>query len=397
MLPWAIDGLPGDDNDKPASQAPQLAQQPLTGLGGGETDPRDPPGHPVLDGCADRRRPDRHLGEGPGQEVRRLVGPLVRGRDAGRRRPRRPRLRAAPSPSSSAAPPRCRSRSPARPGAAPTAAAPKAPAKPGLGYVPANVEQPFAQNINAVLISPPQAPVDTLPLPSAVTLPGQPPNIISRAQWGADEAMRCGNTVYDNGIRAAVVHHTAGSNDYAPAGFGGHRPVDLRVPHPHAGLVRHRLQRAGRQVRPGLRGPRGRHGQTGRGRRTPAASTATPGAWRCSATSTSCRRHRSSCAPSARLLGWRLGLDHVDPRGTVVLPSAGGSFTKFPTGATPTLPTIFTHRDVGNTDCPGNAAYAVMDQIRDIAARFNDPPGPEDLADSLRGGAIFADGSRWAG
>ncbi len=92
------------------------------------------------------------------------------------------------------------------------------------------------------------------------------------------------------------------------------------------------------------------------------------------------------------LTGWRLGLDHVDPRGTVVLPSSGGSFTKFPTGATPTLPTIFTHRDVGNTDCPGNAAYALMDRIRDIAARFNQPPGPEDLAESLRGGAIFA---RW--
>ena len=95
---------------------------------------------------------------------------------------------------------------------------------------------------------------------------------------------------------------------------------------------------------------------------------------------------------TARLLGWRMGLDHVDPRGTVVLASAGSSFSKFPLGATPTLPTIFTHRDVGITDCPGNAAYAVMDQIRDIAARFNDPPGPADLAESLRGGAIFA---RW--
>ncbi len=106
-------------------------------------------------------------------------------------------------------------------GAATTGAATKAPAKPSLGYVPANVEQPFAQNINAVLISPPQAPMDTLPLPSAVTVPGQPPNIIGRAQWGADEAMRCGNTVYDNGIRAAVVHHTAGSNDYAPEDSAG--------------------------------------------------------------------------------------------------------------------------------------------------------------------------------
>ena len=37
VLPWAVDGLPGDDNPKPVSQAPQFAQQSLTGLGGGET------------------------------------------------------------------------------------------------------------------------------------------------------------------------------------------------------------------------------------------------------------------------------------------------------------------------------------------------------------------------
>jgi uncharacterized protein with LGFP repeats len=95
---------------------------------------------------------------------------------------------------------------------------------------------------------------------------------------------------------------------------------------------------------------------------------------------------------TARLLGWRLGLDHVNPLGSVVLASDGSSFSKFPLGAAPTLPTIFTHRDVGKTDCPGNAAYAVMGQIRDIAARFNAPPGPADLAETMRGGAIFA---RW--
>jgi uncharacterized protein with LGFP repeats len=90
---------------------------------------------------------------------------------------------------------------------------------------------------------------------------------------------------------------------------------------------------------------------------------------------------------TGRLLGWRLGLDHINPLGTVVLTSDGSSFAKFPLGATPTLPNIFTHRDVGVTECPGNAAYAAMDQIRDIAARFNQPP---DLTDQLRGGAIFA-------
>jgi uncharacterized protein with LGFP repeats len=56
------------------------------------------------------------------------------------------------------------------------------------------------------------------------------------------------------------------------------------------------------------------------------------------------------------------------------------------------LPTIFSHRDVGATDCPGNAAYPLLDEIRDVAARFNKPLGPEDMAMLLQGGAIYA---RW--
>jgi uncharacterized protein with LGFP repeats len=79
--------------------------------------------------------------------------------------------------------------------------------------------------------------------------------------------------------------------------------------------------------------------------------------------------------------------------GTVVLTSAGGSFTKFARGTAVPLPTIFTHRDVGNTDCPGNAAYAAMPLLRDTAAHFNTPIGPRSLADTLRGGAIF---TKWA-
>ncbi|MBN9635352.1 MAG: LGFP repeat-containing protein, partial [Actinobacteria bacterium] len=92
---------------------------------------------------------------------------------------------------------------------------------------------------------------------------------------------------------------------------------------------------------------------------------------------------------TGRLIGWRLSLDHVNPLGSVVLTSGGGTFTHFPAGATPTLPTIFTHRDVGNTDCPGNAAYAAMGELRDIAASFTAPPGALSAMDMLRGGAIF--------
>ena len=86
-----------------------------------------------------------------------------------------------------------------------------------LGYVPVNAEQQLAQSISVVLITPPQSPVDTQWAPPTATLgPGQPPNIISRAQWGAGTSMRCGGPSYGSGIRAAVVHHTATGNDYAP-------------------------------------------------------------------------------------------------------------------------------------------------------------------------------------
>ena len=375
------------------ADAPQLAQQPLTGLGGGETIREIHQNTPFsmvaltaedLTGTSARVRAKKPDGTwGPWYEAEALegVGPEAPAASA----------HTAPNRSSSAAPPRFRSPSPVRP--APRRRGRRRPTgAPGLGYLPANVEQPFAQNINAVLISPPQAPVDTLPLPSAVTAPGVPPNIINRAQWGADESMRCGNPA----VR---------QRQFGPASCTTPPAATSTHPQDSAGIVRSIYEyhtrtlgwcdiaynalvdkygqvfegRAGGmdQARGGSAHRRLQPRHVGRGdarqfRRGSADA--------------------DSVAHHGRLLGWRLGMDRIDPRGTVVLASAGGSFSKFPFGATPTLPTIFTHRDVGITDCPGNAAYAVMDQIRDIAARFNDPPGPADLAETLRGGAIFA---RW--
>src|ERR1700687_6079732 len=56
----------------------------------------------------------------------------------------------------------------------------------------------------SVLIGPPQAPAD--PLSAAVMAPGQPVNIISRAQWGADESMRRGAPAYDKGVEGRHCH-----------------------------------------------------------------------------------------------------------------------------------------------------------------------------------------------
>ena len=249
---------------------------------------------------------------------------------------------------------------------------------------------PSRQNINAVLISPPQSPVDMdLPAPTAVMAAGHAtehhqPRAVGRRRV---DAVR-GAAVRQRGARRHRPPHR-GKQRLRAAGFGRDRPVDLRVPHPHAGLVRHRLQRDGRQVRPGLRGPGRRHGQAGRGLPHRRVQPQHLGRGddrqlrRGAADPDPAAHHRPAAGLAAGHRPRRpAGARSCSPRRAARSPS-------FPRGATPTLPTIFTHRDVGNTDCPGNAAYAAMDRIRDIAARFNDPPGPEDLAESLRGGAIF--------
>ncbi|OBB40326.1 N-acetylmuramoyl-L-alanine amidase [Mycobacterium sp. 852002-51961_SCH5331710] len=389
-LPMALFGLPGDRGDEASIEAPQLAQRPLTGLGGGETIReihQDTPFSMValtaqdFTGTTARVRAKKADGSwGPWYDAEPLegVGPDTPSAGPAGTEPvfvgRTTTVQIAVT----------------RPADAPKT--PETAPKPveGLGYVPANTEQPFGQNLNAVLISPPQAPpVDTLPRPSAVNAPGVPPNIINRAQWGADESMRCGNPQFDLGIRAGIVHHTAGSNEYAPEDS--------------AGIVRSIYEYHTRTLGwcdIAYNALVDKFGQVFEGRAggiTRPVEGAHTGGFNRDTWGVAMMGNFEVVPPTpvqlrttARLLGWRLGLDHVDPRGTVVLASAGGSFSKFPTGATPLLPAIFTHRDVGATECPGNAAYLLMDHIRDIAARFNQPPGPDDLSESLRGGAIFA-------
>ena len=391
ILPWAVQGTPFGADRRPLADQTQLAEQPLTGIGGGETIReihQDTPFSLValtaadLSGTSARVRARKADGSwGPWYDAETLDGvgdgsPAPRGTE--------PVFVGLTTTVQIAV---------TRPGGAGASAPQQQPAtaKSDLGYIPANTNQPFGQNINAVLISPPQAPMDNLPLPSAAAAPGQPPNIISRAQWGADESMRCPNTVYDDGVRAGVVHHTAGSNDYGPQDsaaivrsiYAYHTRTLGWCDIAYNALVDKYGQvfegRAGGMDRPVEGAHTGGFNKNTWGVAMLGNFDAVP-------------PEPIQLRTVGRLLGWRLGIDHVDPRGTVVLTSDGSSFSHFPRGATPTLPSIFTHRDVGNTDCPGNAAYAVMDQIRDIAARFNEPPVPPTLTELLRGGAILA---RW--
>jgi uncharacterized protein with LGFP repeats len=389
ILPWVLPSTPFDEDRRPLAEQTQLSQQPLTGLGGGETIREVHQETPFslvaltaadLSGTSARVRAKKPDGSwGPWYEAENLDGV---GDGSSAPRGTEPVFVGLTTTVQIAV---------NRPAGA-TASGPQkpvetAPAKPDLGYLPANTNQPFGQNVNAVLISPPEAPIGDLP--NAVTPPGQPPAIITRAQWGADESMKCPNTVYDDGVRAGVVHHTAGSNDYSPQDSAA-IVRSIYAYHTRTlgwcDIAYNALVDKYGQVFEGRAG--------GMDRPVEGAHT---GGFNKNTWGVAMLGNFEDVPPTpillrtvGRLLGWRLGLDHLDPRGTVILTSDGGSFTHFPKGATPTLPTIFTHRDVGITECPGNAAYAAMDQIRDIAARFNEPLPPPSLTDQLRGGAILA-------
>jgi uncharacterized protein with LGFP repeats len=236
----------------------------------------------------------------------------------------------------------------------------------------------------------PRAQADTA-LAEAISVPGLQPTIISRGQWGADESMRHGTPLYDNGIRAGIVHHTATSNDYSPTDA--------------AGIVRsiyayHTRTLGWDDI--AYNALVDKYGQIFEGRYggvTRAVQGSHTGGFNRNTWAVSMIGNFDDVAPTPAqlqavglLFGWRLAMDGVDPRGTVRLPSAGGPYTRFPAGATPTLPSIFAHRDVGDTACPGSIGYGRLNQIRDIAARFNKPASSADLAASMRGGAIYA---RW--
>lgn len=400
LIPWAIDGVP-PGADVPRAADTKLVEEPLPGIGGGETIREIAQQAPFsmvaltgddLTGTEVKVRAKHGDGNwGPWYEAESLEPNVTGGSGSGPQGTDPVFVGLTNAVQISVT----------RPAGAPVTTAP--PQQPDgdleneLGYRPASTERSFAQNMSAILITPPQAPADVnfMP-PTGVLAPGQPPSIISRAQWGADESLKCGDPRYDRGVRAAVVHHTAGSNDYAPedsaaivrAAYAYHTRTLGWCDIAYNALVDKYGQvfegRAGGMDRP----VEGSH--TG-GFNTDTWGVAMIGDFQVTPPTDIQLR------TTGRLLGWRLGLDHVDPKGFVDLTSAGGSYTHFPRGMRPTLPAIFTHRDVGNTECPGDAAYAAMDQIREIAARFNEPAGPITLEDRLRGGAIHTKWERMGG
>jgi len=251
-------------------------------------------------------------------------------------------------------------------------------------YVPAALATPLAgggdqpSDVTAVLIDPGTGPAGTQrPGNATVGGPAQP-TVISRAQWGADESLRCQDPVYDDFLGGAVVHHTAGSNDYSKE-----ESADII-----RGIYAYHAQTLG-WCDIGYHVLVDKYGQIFEGRAgglDKPVQGAHTGGFNENTVGIAMMGDYTSADPTqeeidsvGRFLGWRLNKAGLDPKGTTTMYSEGTEYTSYPQGAAVQVPIVSAHRDLGNTADPGERGYARMDEIRNIAAAYaasNDAPSP---------------------
>ncbi len=186
------------------------------------------------------------------------------------------------------------------------------------------------------------------------------PAIVPRAAWDADEPIRKGKPLYADAVHFAVVHHTAGSNDYTAAQSAAIvRGIELYHVQGNGwnDIGYNFLVDKYGQIFEGRYGGVDRPvvGAHAEGFNTGSVGVAVLGSYGSGKISDAARRALVS------LLSWRLDLAHVDPLSTLTWASMGNP--RFPSGIPVFLRAISGHRDTGFTDCPGNALYAQLPEL----------------------------------
>jgi hypothetical protein len=187
------------------------------------------------------------------------------------------------------------------------------------------------------------------------------PNVITRAQWHADESIVRAAPRYADAVHLALVHHTAGSNSYTAAQSAAIvRAIEIYHVKGNGwnDIGYNFLVDKYGQVFEGRAGgiTRAVIGAHAEGFNAGSVGVAVIGAYGSAAVS------RAARAALISLLAWRLDLDHVDPLSSVVRISTGNP--RYPAGRAVTLRAISGHRDAYPTDCPGASLYAQFSAIR---------------------------------
>jgi len=226
------------------------------------------------------------------------------------------------------------------------------------------------------LVDPRTSDADALATPTAASTAqaaGDPlrPAIITRAQWGADESLRSRGPIYTGPVKVGFVHHTASTTSYTPA----QATAQMRALYAWYTLGLHYsdlaynflVDRYGRLYEGRAGGVEknvlGGH-TAGFNQNTFAVSAI--GNFDTYKPSTA--EADAMVASIAKLMAWKLALNHRDPLGTATLMSDSSAGTSnYGVGQKATVPVISGHRDIGSTACPGRYLEALVPRIRTMA------------------------------
>ncbi len=216
--------------------------------------------------------------------------------------------------------------------------------------------------------------------------PGAPP-IIARTAW-SQGAPPGGAPAYGD-VRLAFVHHTDNLNGYSAAEV----PAML-----YAIYLYHRYVRGWKDIGYNFMiDAFGRIWEARAGGVDQAVVGAQAGGYNLESTGVAMLGTYSGVLPSAaalaaleRLLAWKLSLHGVPIGGrvTVEVNPSDYFYTPFAAGARVSLPHVAGHRDGCSTDCPGDALYAYLPQVRAATAQLAGPGRAVTM--SFTGGQVSA-------
>ena len=205
------------------------------------------------------------------------------------------------------------------------------------------------------------------------------PEILPRSSytskgWAYGNAGCSGGPVTaSGGVKYAVVHHTTNSNSYAASDV----PAMLASIYTyHTGTngwcdtgYNFIVDRFGRiwEGRSGgiAKAIVGGHAQ---GFNTGSVGVSFLGQYEPGASPTAALPSDAALAAAAKVIGWKLSLNGIDPTGTIAVTSGGSN--KYPAGTAVTLNRVIGHRDVGQTACPGASLYTKLPSIRTAAKAY---------------------------
>jgi hypothetical protein len=196
------------------------------------------------------------------------------------------------------------------------------------------------------------------------------PDIITRAEWGADESIRECCPRYAPAVNMAFVHHTAGTNSYAKSES---KAIVRSV------YAFHVKNRGWSDI--GYNFLVDKYGQVFEGRyggmTLPVIGAHVKG-FNTGSTGISLMGTFTSSSPTSsmvsalkNLLAWKLDVHHVPPTGTVVMTSGGSDL--YPVGTKKTFNRISGHKDGQQTSCPGSKAYNLLPSIRTAVSTIGLP------------------------